>query len=329
MTGEPIYIGIDLGGTFVRVGAIDGQGNLLVADQSPIEARRGPQVGLAHIIALIETTLERLAAQGGRFHLAGIGFGSTGPVYPETGIIDNPYTLPTWENVSIFEPLQARFGVPLTLENDADVAALGEYWMGVGRGVKRLYAITVGTGIGAAFILDGRIYRGVTGAHPDGGHQVIDPNGPQCYCGLRGCWESLASGPAIARQAQARIDEYPHSLLLELAGGDAARIDARMTAQAAAAGDPLAAAVMERAAWHFSLGVANIIILFLPDVIVLSGGVMESIDLFKPALDRMTAAIDVMVPASQVRIVPAQLGYHAGLYGAAYSVMQKVNGSPV
>jgi glucokinase len=326
---EEVYIGIDLGGTYVRLGAFDAEGNLLAIDQALIEAQRGPQAGLARIISLIEAMLDGLVAQGGHFELAGIGFGSTGPVYPETGVIDNPYTLPTWENVSIFEPLQTRFGAPLTLENDADVAALGEYWMGAGRGVKRLYAITVGTGIGAAFILDGRIYRGVTGAHPDGGHQVIDPSGPQCYCGLRGCWESLASGPAIARQARARIDEYPNSMLLEMTGGNPAHIEARQVAEAAVTGDPLGLAVMEQAARYFSLGVANFIILFLPDVIVLGGGVMDSLDLFRPALERMTADIDVMVPARKVRIVPAQLGYHAGLYGAAWSVMQKVNGTPV
>jgi len=304
---ETVYIGIDLGGTFVRVGAFDQQGEMLAVDQAPIEARRGPRAGLARIISLIETMLAKLASQGKRYELAGIGFGSTGPVYPKTGVIDNPYTLPTWENVSIFEPLHERFGAPLTLENDADVAALGEYWMGAGRGVKRLYAVTVGTGIGAAFILDGRIYRGVNGAHPDGGHQMIDPSGPQCYCGLRGCWESLASGPAIARQARARIGERPDSLLLEMCSGDAAQIDARMVAQAAIQGDSLAASVMEHAAEHFSLGVANIIILFLPD--------------------RIATDIDVMVPARQVRIVPAQLGDYAGLYGAAWSVIQKVNGT--
>jgi glucokinase len=326
---EPVFIGIDLGGTYVRVGAFTPQGEMLAVDQAPIEARRGPRAGVERIIALIETMLGELASQGRRFDLAGIGFGSTGPVYPELGIIDNPYTLPTWENVSIFEPLYERFGVPLTLENDADVAALGEYWMGAGQGVKRLYAITVGTGIGAAFILDGRIYRGLNGAHPDGGHQVIDPSGPQCYCGLRGCWESLAAGPAIARQARDRIDESPDSLLLEMCSGDATQIDARMVAKAATQGDPLAVSVMERAAEYFSLGVANIIILFVPEMIVLSGGVMNSLDLFTPALDRMTTDIDVMVPARQVLIVPAQLGDRAGLYGAAWSVIQKVNGTPV
>jgi glucokinase len=325
---EPVYIGIDLGGTYVRVGAFSPQGEMFAIDQAPIEARRGPRAGLDRIISLIEATLAKLESHDRRFDLGGIGFGSTGPVYPELGIIDNPYTLPTWENVSIFEPLQARFSAPVSLENDADVAALGEYWMGAGRGVKRLYAITVGTGIGAAFILDGRIYRGLNGAHPDGGHQVIDPSGPQCYCGLRGCWESLAAGPAIARQARERIGESPDSLLLKMCSGDATQIDGRMVAQATVQGDPLAASVMERAAWHFSLGVANIIILFLPDMIVLSGGVMNSLDLFMPALERMTTDIDVMVPARQVRIVPAQLGDRAGLYGAAWSVIQKVNGTP-
>lgn len=323
-----VTIGIDLGGTFVRVGAFTPAGELLAVAQAEIEAQRSPEHGLGLIMSLIAGLLDDLAAHGRRLTLSGIGFGATGPVYPELGIIDNPYTLPTWDNVSIFPPLQERFGVPLVLENDADVAALGEYWVGAGRGVARLYAITVGTGIGAAFIYNGRIYRGINGAHPDGGHHVIDPSGPLCYCGLRGCWESLAAGPAIARQARAGLDKQPDSLLLELAAGRPEQIDARLVAQAARAGDALATAVMEQAAEHFSLGVANIIMLFVPDMIVLSGGVMESLDLFQPALDEMVAAIDVMVPAHQVRIVPAHLGYHAGLYGAAYAVMQKIGLPP-
>lgn len=323
-----VTIGIDLGGTFVRVGAFTDGGELLAVTQAEIEAARSPEYGLGLIMSLIAGLLDDLAAQGRQVTLRGIGFGSTGPVYPELGIIDNPFTLPTWENVSIFPPLQERFGVPVALENDADVAALGEYWMGAGRGVARLYAITVGTGIGAAFIYNGRIYRGVNGAHPDGGHHVIDPRGPLCYCGQHGCWESLASGPAIARQARAGLDQHPRSLLHELACGEAERVDARLVSEAARAGDPLATAVMAQAAASFSLGVANVIMLYLPDVIVLSGGVMESLDLFWPALQERVAAMDVMVPASQVRIVPAELGYHAGLYGAAYAVMQKTDPRP-
>jgi glucokinase len=314
-----IVIGIDLGGTMVRAGAIDSTANLLAQSEAPIEARLGAEAGLRRIISLIARVIKDCSSA----ELYGIGIGATGPVDRKTGAIQNPYTLPTWENVPIVTPLAEHFGVPVTLENDADAAALGEYWAGAGKGVQRLYAVTVGTGIGTAFILHGQIYRGIDGTHPEGGHQIIDPSGPMCYCGAYGCWESLASGPAIASQARARLPDFPTSGLIELAQGDLDRIDARMVAQAALAGDPLAQAVIERAARDFSLGLINVITLFTPEVIVLSGGVMRSIQLFMPAIHSAIDAHNLMVPASQVKILPAQLGYHAGLFGAAYAVLQE------
>ena len=124
------------------------------------------------------------------------------------GLILNPGTLPGWVDVPIADYLAERFQAPACLENDADAAALGEYWMGAGRGVSRLYAVTVGTGIGTACILDGGVYRGQNGFHPEGGHQIVDPTGPECYCGGKGCWESWASGTAIADAARRALSSW-------------------------------------------------------------------------------------------------------------------------
>jgi len=313
-----VVIGVDLGGTVVRAGAVDQDANLLAVSQAPIEAHLGAQAGLARIITVIEKVLGERADR----HLLGIGFGATGPVDRQLGAIQNPFTLPGWENVPVVAPLREHFGVPVSLENDADVAALGEYWAGAGKGMRRLYAITVGTGIGTALIYDGQIYRGLDGSHPDGGHQIIDPTGPACYCGANGCWESLAAGPAIARQARGILPAFPSSRVLELAHGDSNKIDAQMVAQAAREGDALGQAVMEKAAWYFSLGLVNIITLFVPEMIVLSGGVMRSASFFIPAIGAAVNDHNVMVPATQVRILPAQLGDQAGMIGAAYTIYQ-------
>jgi len=326
---ESIFIGVDLGGTFVRVGAFTLDGELLGTNQAPIHAGQGPEIGILRIRSLIDETFAQAKILNQEYSLTGIGIGCTGPVDPTNGVINNPYTLPTWEHVPIIEPLETQFGVPVTLENDADAAALGEYWKGAGQGVQRLYAVTVGTGIGAAFIYNGQIYRGVGGAHPEGGHMLIDPTGPACYCGISGCWEGLASGPAIARLAKERIVEFPGSKILEKPNDDIEQIDARMVAQAADEGDELALAVMQKAAHDFSLGLANIVILFIPDMIVLSGGVMQSYKMFQPAVQQVLKNIECMAPVSQVQIVPAQLGYRAGIYGAAYTVIQKVKGEHV
>ena len=298
---QPIAIGVDLGGTHVRVGAFDSAGQLLSQNEASI-ASIGPDKGLSLIEQLIHERLDSINSP----ILLGIGIGATGPVDAVHGVINNPYTLEGWSNVPIVERLTKTFNVPVRLENDADAAALGEYWQGAGREAKRLYAVTVGTGVGTSLIVDGQIYRGLDGAHPEGGHQLIDPNGPECYCGHRGCWESLISGSAISSQARG-----------------ASNMDARSIAEAARTGEPAALAIMQKAARDFSLGIVNIISFFVPDVLVLSGGVMKSADLFLPTLEETLQTPNPMVPFDRVHILPAQLGYYAGLYGGAYMILSE------
>jgi glucokinase len=312
-------IGIDLGGTIVRAGALDVEGRLLSAREVPIEAARGPVAGLERIRGLID----QVWAESGADSMAGIGIGSTGPLNPARGRIHNPFTLPTWDNVPIVEWMREIFRVPVRLENDADVAALGEYWQGAGRGVKRLFAVTVGTGVGTALIEDGRIYRGMDSLHPEAGHMLLDPAGPLCYCGAHGCWESFCAGPSIVRDVLSM--DLTQSSLLRAAGQDE-KLDAARVAQAAREGDPAAQRGMQKAAYYFGLGMVNVIIAFLPEMIVLSGGLMRSSDLFLPAMQEAIERHSVMIPAKEVRILPAQLGYQAGLYGAAYTIWSLENG---
>ena len=314
---DKTVIGVDLGGTIVRAGAFDTQGNMLAVYEMPIEAARGPESGLRKMQELIEQVWAESEAKS----MVGIGIGSTGPVDSIRGIINNPFTLPTWENVQVVEWMEKAFNVPITLENDADVAALGEYWKGAGQSIRRLYAVTVGTGVGTALILDGEIYRGLDGSHPEGGHMVLDPSGPACYCKMHGCWESLCAGPAIERQA--READLTESRLLGMAAGDREKIEARTVFEAARMGDATSLSIVDRFTRYFIQGILNVIILFVPEVIVLSGGVMRSTDLFMPRLEQATQAYTEMVPAHQVRILPAQLGYYAGLYGAAYTIWSK------
>jgi len=338
---KEVVVGVDLGATTVRAGVFTPQGQLLEVQQTEIQARRGSEAGLRRIIQLIEHTLQAVSREEQTgLDLQGVGVGSTGPADAQRGILINPLTLPGWINVPIVATLSEHFGLPACLENDADAAALGEYWAGAAAAtsdrssVRCLYAITVGTGIGTACIVDGRVYRGLDGFHPEGGHQIVDPSGPECYCGGKGCWESWASGTAIgsaARQAlQARSSGTvawtlpPGERLLALAGGQIERVDAVLTAEAARQGDPLACQVIERAAQAFAVGIFNILMLFQPEMIVLSGGVMRSLDLFMPAIERVIESAAVYIPARQVRVLPAQLGYYAGIYGAAYAILQTI-----
>jgi glucokinase len=313
-----IVIGIDLGGTMVRAGAVERDGHILTLGETTIQANEGPQAGMERIIQLVQDIVEKSGAR-----LLGIGIGCTGPLDLVRGAIQNPYTLPGWEDVPITGPLKERFSVPVVLENDADAAALGEYWVGAGQHVDRLMAVTVGTGIGTALILKGQIYRGIDNCHPEGGHIIIDPSGPLCYCGAYGCWESLAAGPAISEQARQAARLHPESLMNSLAKGDIEKVDSAIAVMAARQQDLPARQVIQRAAHYIALGIVNLINSLAPETIVLSGGVMKSADLFMPEIMNVVHQNNRMVPADRIQIVPAKLGYYAGITGAAYTIYQQ------
>jgi glucokinase len=309
------YIGIDLGGTNVRVGALTPDARMLAFRDAPIEARQGPQAGIEKIAGLIETV-----CAGADVRPLAIGIGATGPIDRARGAIQNPYTLPTWEDVDIVSMLSARFGVPATLENDADAAALGESWAGAGRDVERLIMVTLGTGVGFAFILNGAIYRGMGGVHPEGGHIILDPSGPECYCGARGCWESLCSGTAIGAYAREQAAKSP-TLMLELAGS-LETIDGGTVARAARQGDGLALEVIERTATYNAYGLLNLITLFVPERIIFTGGAARSFDLMEARIRETLERCSLMVPAKDVQLGMASLGQQAGMFGAARAAMQ-------
>lgn len=319
ISNTAIIAGVDIGGTYARVALLTPQGKKLAMRSSPLQPERGPDAGLDLIANLIRDALH----DSGSGRLAGIGVGASGPVDSVRGLIQNPYTLPTWENVPIVAELERVFQTPVVLENDADSAALGEYWLGSGRNVRRLYAITVGTGIGTAFLLDGKVYRGLDGAHPEAGHHLVDPDGPLCYCGVRGCWESLASGTAIAAFARQQALGTDNRILT-LANGQLEAITAELVAQAAHEGDPLASQIMSKAASDFTRGLLNVIAFFIPDMVVLSGGVMRSQGLFLPAIHEGITHYSVMSPANRVKIAPAALGYEAGVIGAAFAALKRL-----
>ena len=306
-----ILIGIDLGGTNVRAGAVTWDGQLLNWQDTPIEAARGPEAGLQTITQLVDEVITQANQP-----IVALGIGSTGPLDRQRGCIQNPYTLPGWEDVDIVSPLKERFGVPVPLENDADAAALGESWVGAGRDVPRMTMVTIGTGVGTALILNGEIYRGLGNEHPEGGHIIIDPSGPECYCGAHGCWESLVAGPAIAQFARS-VDSLRSSILYAECQGDLEKIDATMVFNAARRGDALCVRLVEQTATYIALGLVSMMMLTLPDCIVLTGGVLRSYDLLEERIRSIIARHDKIIPATKVKIKPAMLGQKAGVFGAA------------
>ena len=191
--GKIVIGAIDIGGTKIAVGIVDDAGKVLSKLESATNARGGYANGLQRIIGMLRETAREAGVE-----IGGIGIGSTGIVYPFSGAFGDVDFLPDWQGNNPVEDLAREFSVTTALENDADASALGEAGWGAGKGKSRIVYVTVGTGIGGGIIIDGQLYRGADMAHPEIGHHVIDPSGPLCSCGFRGCWESLATGPALA-----------------------------------------------------------------------------------------------------------------------------------
>jgi len=302
---------VDIGGTKIAVGVVDESGQVLARAEWPTAPERGWADGLEWMTKMLRET----AAQAGG-DLCGIGVGCTGPVDPLAGTIGDVEFLPGWEGVNLADDLSCAFEVPVAIENDADAAALGEAAWGAGHGASRFICVTVGTGIGGGLVFDGQLYRGVDGAHPEIGHHVIDPSGPACSCGANGCWESLASGPAMVRWVR---DNTPDVL------GDLETLDARSVCAAAERGEPLAQAAVAREGYYLGLGLANLITLFVPDVIALGGGLIRSQHLFWGTILETIRAMCGLVPFEKVRLVPTALGPEAGLIGAACVWLHRYN----
>jgi glucokinase len=295
---------VDIGGTKIAVGMVGETGQILAQTECPT----APELGLANGLDRITTMLTETAAKADA-ELRGIGIGCTGRPDVLAGTLrDVSAFLPGWEGANIVAELSSRFGVSVVIENDADAAALGEAVWGAGRGLQRFIYVTIGTGIGGGLVFDGQLYRGVDGAHPEIGHHVIDHTGPACFCGAHGCWESLASGSAMARWWR---DHRPS----DHAAPD--NLDARQICVAAEQGDSHAMAAVEREGYYLGLGLGNLITLFAPEMIALGGGVMRSRHLFWEPMNRLIRANCGLVPHQKVRVVPTALGSEVGLIGAA------------
>jgi glucokinase len=297
---------IDIGGTKIAIGLLNDRGQILGKDVFPTAPEGGPGAGMQRMAA----SLRSLCSSTG-VRPAAIGIGCTGPVDPRTGVLGPNDFLPGWEAANLIDAFNAEFGVRVGLENDADAAALAEAEWGSGRGKKQFIYLTVSTGIGGGILLDGRLYRGVAGAHPEIGHHIIDPSGPFCGCGAHGCWESLASGPALAHWFNEQAQQPPGT------GASQAILDARQVCELAGTGHPLALRAVQREATYLGLGIANLVNLFTPETIALGGGVMNRWELFEPEVRRIVRESCGLVPHEKTELVLASMGVDAGLAGAA------------
>lgn len=294
---------VDIGGTKIAVGIIEGRGRVVRRTEAPTEAERGYEVGLRKIAEMLREILS-----GTGVAIRGIGIGSTGMLDAIRGEMLDADFLPGWERRNPVEDLAREFGVRAAMENDGDAGALAEAYWGAGKGKSRLIYVTVGTGIGGGIVLDGKLYRGVSGSHPEFGHHVMEASGPECTCGLRGCWEALAAGYSMEKW-------YAENCPEEKRNGEA--VTARRICDLARKGNKFATRAVEREGTYLGLGLANLIGMFVPEMIVLGGGMMRSADLYLEKIREVIRSGCRFVPAEKTEIALPSLGEDVNLIGAA------------
>ncbi|MGH7644220.1 MAG: ROK family protein, partial [Gemmatimonadales bacterium] len=262
-------VGIDLGGTSIVVGTVAEDGSELVGLVSEAtQPEQGADAVVARIARLARASMD--AARGRT--IAGLGIGSPGPLDTARGVVLLTPNL-GWVNMPLRDRVAGVVGLPATLDNDANCAVFGEWWRGAARGADHVVGLTIGTGIGGGIVIGGRIYHGASDIAGEIGHMTIDSTGRRCKCGNYGCLEAYASGPAIAARALEAVETGATTSLPRYVGGDLSKITAQVVYQAAQDGDPLALEVVADTAKFLGAGLANVINIFNPQMVVVCGGV--------------------------------------------------------
>jgi glucokinase len=309
------YIGIDVGGTNLKAGLVDEQYNIVATKKMPLAFTDMEQMGetLAQMaIALVEENGYT------RDQVASVGMGFPGPVDNKKGVVIKTVNIPI-RFMPVSEMFHRHWDVPVYLGNDADCAALGEYYHYENKDIESLILVTLGTGIGTGIILNGHIHSGINGCAGEGGHIVIVHGGEQCTCGRQGCWERYASANALIRQTMAAMEKHKDSKMWGMVGGDLSRVDGRTAFEATALGDAAAGEVIAQYQRYLAEGLANFVNIFQPEVIALGGGVSQAKDeyLLLPVREMVSEMCFGREADRHTSIVKAKLGNDAGIIGAA------------
>ncbi len=318
-----LILALDFGGTKLAAATV----NAGSEEWLGYERRLSPTNTNADTDLKIMRSLIASVLQGKKPDAIGVSFG--GPVDATTGTVRLSHHVPGWETIPLRKLLEEEFGVPCSVDNDANVAALGEYRFGAGQGYDSLFYITVSTGVGGGWIINGLPWRGAEGMAGEIGHMVVDPSGAVCLCGKRGCVERLASGLYMAQDAREALLNEPQrrrerggEILRELVGDNLELITGKVVSEAAAAGDELAVELLYRASWALGIGIGNVANLMNPQRFVLGGGVTKAGENFWAVLQKV--ARETALPEVNFEIVPAVLGDDAPLWGAVALAMVRL-----
>ena len=307
-------IGIDVGGTNVKIALVDDKGKIIYSNSIPTRAELGYEFTVSNIKQAIHDLLKE--TKHIEKDIEGIGFGFPGQVDYKEGIVRNAPNIPGWVEVPIAKIFESEFHIPTRVDNDVRCAALGELNYGAGKGCENLICITVGTGIGSGLIVNGKLVRGASNAAGEIGHiklQIHD--GPICGCGDTGCLEAFASGPAIVAMAEDYIKGGKSTKYREMANGNP--ITSYIVCEAAKAGDPVAKRIFEIVGEYIGIGLSGVVNLLNPEKIIIGGGVADAGDLLFDPIVKALKQRAMKIAGSTVEVVHAQLGNTAGVIGAS------------
>ena len=319
---DDLILGVDLGGSKILTAVVNSRGEMLSSNESTTPATEGHEAVIQSIVDSSHRVLKQ--ADVAISELIAIGVGAPGLSNPETGILFTSPNLPGWRNVPLRDIMQERLDKKTFVINDANAAALGEFCFGAARGTRNFIYVTLSTGIGGGIVIDGKIYSGVIGAAGEVGHMTIDDEGPICNCGSRGCWETLASGTALAKEARHRIKEGVRTSILEYVEGDVEKVTAQVIHSAAKQGDSLAKELIARTGYYVGVGLANLINIFNPELIVIGGGLSNIGDMLLKSAFKVAGERAFKEAFQAVRFASTELGRNSGVLGATAFALQEM-----
>jgi len=306
-------IGIDVGGTNVKLALVSPEGKIIYSNSIPTHAEMGYEYTVNNIKEAIRDLLKETDSQP--TDIQGIGFGFPGQVDYKSGVVRLAPNIPGWVDVPIAQMIEEEFGIPTRVDNDVRCAALGELNFGAGKGCENLICITVGTGIGSGLIVNGKLVRGASNAAGEIGHIKLQMHdGPICGCGDTGCMEAFASGPAIVAMAEDYIKGGKSTKFRELANPD---ITPRIVFEAAKQGDPVAKRIYTIMGEYIGIGLSSVINLLNPEKVIIGGGVAASGEFLMEPIRETVKKRAMKIAGETVQIVPAELGNTAGVIGAS------------
>ena len=309
---EKYAVGVDLGGTNIKIGIVSDKGKLVKSISIKTEADCGPKNVIANIVKGVETILAK-----NKLKIQGIGIGCPGVVSIKKGIVENAPNLPGWKNVKLGPIIKEKFGYKVHLENDANAAAIGELMFGAGKKFDSFVMVTLGTGVGGGIVFNKKIFRGEFGAAGEIGHISIDVNGPKCNCGSTGCIEAYAGNSYLKEQIRSELKDYPDSKVWKLIENDLSKVSPRIIQAASEKKDAYAKFVIERMGKQLGAALASLSNLLDISTFIIGGGVAG---FGKPLLDsaRKTISERVLLSLrSRVLVIPAKLQNEAGIKGAS------------